>query len=62
MSAIPTPIGLADAPPVEAAPLRIPGLDALAFAARTAALLALAMLVPGEAERIGARIAPRRPE
>jgi hypothetical protein len=54
MSAIPTP-----APFVEREPVRIPGLEGLALAGRTLAMLALALLVPGEAERIGSRIAPR---
>jgi hypothetical protein len=53
VSAIPTPIA------VEPEPLHIPGLAGLAVAGRTAVLLALALFVPGEAERIGARIAPR---
>jgi hypothetical protein len=54
MSAIPTPATL-----VEHEPVRVPGLEGLAFAGRTLTLLALALLVPGEAERIGSRIAPR---
>ena len=56
MSAIPTPATL-----VEREAVRVPGLEGLAVAGRTMLLLALALLVPGEAERIGARIAPREP-
>jgi hypothetical protein len=56
VSAIPTPATL-----VEREPVRVPGLEGLALAGRTLALLALALLVPGGAERIGARIAPRDP-
>ena len=53
MSAIPSPASLAA--PASARPqLAVPG--ALATAGRTIVLLALAMLVPGEAERISARL------
>jgi hypothetical protein len=56
VSAIPTPVTL-----VEREPIRIPGMAGLAVAGRTAMLLALALLVPGEAERIGSRITAREP-
>jgi hypothetical protein len=60
MSAITTPVTLAETEP---RPVRIPSLAALAWAGHTAMLLGLALLVPGEAERIASRIAPppRRP-
>jgi hypothetical protein len=60
MSAIPT--AAVTLPEAEPRPLRIPGLAVLAWAAQTAMLLGLALLVPGEAERIGSRISgpPRR--
>jgi hypothetical protein len=55
VSAIPSPVTLADAgrPGV-----RVPA--GVLRVGRTAALLALAMLVPGEAARIGSDLGPRR--
>jgi hypothetical protein len=60
VSAIPTPApGLAE-PRTLAGPRRIAVPAGLVAAARTAAMLGLVLLVPGEAARIGADLHVRR--
>jgi hypothetical protein len=56
MSAIPTPVTLAETEPRA---VRVPGLELAAWLARTTMLMGLVLLVPGEAERIGSRISAR---